>query len=362
MRRRELLVLLAGVAGWLPLQAFSQQAKRQRKLLVWYTSGPSAIPNRFLTALLDGLRDLGTVEGRDFDVDYRAANNHADLMPVLADEVVGLQPELIVAGAADAALEAKKRTSTIPIISGALADAIHLGLVASYARPGRNVTGITPYVPDLPAKQMQIVQELIPGAKKVGILVNLNDVKAVPQHQELVEAAKKLEIKVVSPEIRTVGDIEPALRDFKTANVDVVIVLQTTLTLSQRQRLPKLFGEYRLPAVYGYREHVEEGGLISYGVDLTWCWRHLAMHADKILHGASPAALPVEFPPKILMVINLGAARAIGLTVPPLVLARAGEVTDVRPSHPGRWWVRCCELLRRSSVASSAQECVMRLL
>jgi putative ABC transport system substrate-binding protein len=183
-------------------------------------------------------------------------------------------------------------------------------------------------VPDLPAKQMQIVQELIPGAKKVGLLGNLNDVKAVPQHEELVEAARKLEIKVVSPEIRTVEDIEPAIRDFKTANVEAVIVLQTTLTLSQRQRLPKLFGEYRLPAVYGYREHVEEGGLISYGVDLTWCWRHLAMHAHKILHGASPAALPVEFPPKILMVINLGAAKAIGLTIPPLVLARADEVVD----------------------------------
>jgi putative tryptophan/tyrosine transport system substrate-binding protein len=328
MRRRELLVLLASLSGWLPLQAFSQQAKRERKLLVWYTSGLPVMPNRFLTALLDGLRDLGTVEGRDFDVDYRAANNRTELMSVLADEVVGLQPDLIVAGAADAAVEAKKRTSTIPIISGALADAIHLGLVESYAHPGRNVTGITPYVPELPAKQMQIVQELIPGAKKVGLLGNLNDVKAVPQHEELVEAARKFEIKVVSPEIRTVEDIEPAIRDFKTVNVDAVIVLQTTLTLSQRQRLPKLFAEYQLPAVYGYREHVEEGGLISYGVDLTWCWRHLATQAHKILHGASPAALPVEFPPKILMVINLGAAKAIGLIIPPLVLARADEVID----------------------------------
>jgi putative tryptophan/tyrosine transport system substrate-binding protein len=328
MQRRELLVLVASLAGWLPLRAFSQQVKRQRKLIVWYASGLPLMPNRFFTALLDGLRDLGLVEGRDFDVDYRAANNSAELMPILADEVVGLQPDLIVAGAADAALEAKKRTATIPIISGALADAIHLGLVESYARPGRNVTGITPYVPDLPAKQMQIVQELIPGAKKVGLLGNLNDVKAVPQHEELVEAARKLEIKVVSPEIRTVEDIEPAIRDFKTANVDAVIVLQTTLTLSQRQRLPKLFAEYQLPAVYGYREHVEEGGLLSYGVNLSWCWRHLATQAHKILHGASPATLPVEFPPKILMVINLGAARALGLSVPPLVLARADEVID----------------------------------
>jgi len=249
-------------------------------------------------------------------------------MPALAAEVVGLQPDLIIAGAADAALEAKKRTSTIPIISGALADAVHLGLIESYAHPGGNVTGITPYLPDLPAKQMQIVRDLIPGAKKVGLLGNLSDVKAVPQYEELVEAAKKFEIEVSSPEVRTPEDIEPAIQTLKSEKVDAVIVLQTTLTLSQRWRLPKLFLEYRIPAIYGYREHVEEGGLISYGVDLTWCWRHLATLAHKILHGASPATLPVEFPPKILLVINMGAARALGLTVPPLILTRADEVID----------------------------------
>ena len=328
MRRRHLLALAASPIVWVPLSAYSQQSKRQRPLLVWYTSGPSLIPNRFLSALLDGLGDLGMVEGRDFDVDYRAANNQPELMPALAAEVIGLQPDLIIAGAADAALEAKKRTSTIPIISGALADAVHLGLVKSHAHPGGNVTGITPYVPDLPAKQMQIVRDINPGAKKVGLLGNLNDVKAVPQHEELVEAAKKFEIAITSPELRTPEDIEAAIRTLRSENVDMVIVLQTTLTLSQRQRRPTLFAEYRLPAVYGYREHVEEGGLISYGVDLTWCWRHLATLAHKILNGASPATLPVEFPPKILLVINLGTARALGLTVPPLILARADEVID----------------------------------
>src|SRR5947207_8273937 len=140
------------------------------------------------------------VEGRDFDVYSRNAYNRSELMPMLAAEVVSLQPDLIIAGSADAALEAKKLTSTIPIISGALADAVDLGLVKSYANPGGNITGITPYLPDLPAKQMQVVQELIPGAKKVGFLGNLSDVKAVPQHRELTEAAKKLQIEVVSPD------------------------------------------------------------------------------------------------------------------------------------------------------------------
>jgi putative ABC transport system substrate-binding protein len=249
-------------------------------------------------------------------------------MPALAAEVVGLQPDLIVTGSTDTALESKKLTSTIPIISAALADAVHLGLVESYAHPGGNVTGITPYLPDLPAKQMQIVRDVIPGAKKVGLLGNLTDVKAVPQHQELVEAAKKLQIEVVSPEVRTPEDIQPAIQALKSEKVDAVIVLQTTLTLTQRWRLPKLFAEYRLPAIYGYREHVEEGGLLSYGIDLTWCWRHLATQAQKILRGASPASLPIEFPPKILLVGNLGTARAIGLTMPPLILARADEVIE----------------------------------
>jgi putative tryptophan/tyrosine transport system substrate-binding protein len=328
MRRRELLALAVSSFAWLGLPAYSQRAQRQRPLLIWYTSGPSTLPNRFLSALLKGLDDLGMTEGRDFDVDYRNANNQPEIMPALAAEVVDLQPDLIVAGSSDAALEAKKLTSTIPIISGALADAVQLGLVDSYAHPGKNVTGITPYLPDLPAKQMQIVRDVIPGAKKVGLLGNLSDVKAVPQHQELVEAAKKFEIDVIAPEVRTPEDIEPAIRSLESEKVDVVIVLQTTLMLSQRWRLPKLFVKYRLPAIYGYREHVEEGGLLSYGVDLTWCWRHLANVAHKILHGESPATLPVEFPPKILLVVNLGTARAIGLTMPPLILARADEVIE----------------------------------
>jgi putative tryptophan/tyrosine transport system substrate-binding protein len=175
---------------------------------------------------------------------------------------------------------------------------------------------------------MEIVRDIIPGAKKVGLLGNLNDVKAVPQHQELVEAAKKFQIEVVSPEVRTPDDIDLAIGALKSEKVDVVIVLQTTLMLTQRWRLPKLFVQYRLPAIYGYREHVEEGGLISYGVDLSWCWRHLAAVAHKILHGTSPATLPIEFPPKILLVVNLGTARAIGLSVPSLILARADEVIE----------------------------------
>src|ERR1051326_1020728 len=226
MRRRELLAIVASAAAWLPLSAYAERANRERPLLVWYTSGLPTLPNRFLSVLLAGLSDLGMAEGRDFDVDYRNANNRPELMPALAAEVVGLQPDLIIAGSADAALEAKKLATTIPIISGALADAIQLGLVESYAHPGGNVTGITPYLPDLPAKQMEIVRDVIPGVKKVGLLGNLSDVKAVPQHEELVTAAKKFGIAVAFRDLHGPEEIEPAIRSLESEKVDVVIVLQ----------------------------------------------------------------------------------------------------------------------------------------
>jgi putative tryptophan/tyrosine transport system substrate-binding protein len=170
MRRRELLALAAASLAWVGLPDYSQRAQRKKPLLVWYQSG-GVFPNKFSNALLAGLADLGMAEGRDFDVDYRNANNQPEFIPALAAEVVGLQPDLIVTGSTDTALETKKLTSAIPIISAALADAVHLGLVESYAHPGGNVTGITPYLPDLPAKQMEIVRDIIPGAKKVGLLV-----------------------------------------------------------------------------------------------------------------------------------------------------------------------------------------------
>jgi putative ABC transport system substrate-binding protein len=213
-------------------------------------------------------------------------------------------------------------------VSGALADAVELGLVASYAHPGGNVTGITPYLPDLPAKQMEVAHDLLPHAKSIGLFGNLNDQKAIPQHKELIIAAKKLGIEVVSPEIRVVDDMEPAVERLSREKVDAVIVLQTTMTLSRRQQLAALFAKFRLPAIYGYREHAEEGGLLSYGVDLGWCWRRLATYVHKILHGAATADLPVEFPPKIQLVVNLRTAKALGLEIPPLLLARADELIE----------------------------------
>jgi len=274
------------------------------------------------------LDELGYVDGRDIKLLVRMAENHAERLPGLAEEIVALKPAVIVAGAVDAALVAKRATSSIPILSGALADADHLGLVASYARPGGNVTGITPYIAGLPAKQIELARDLITGATRIGVLGNMNDPKAPPQRDELKEAARTLGLSVVVRDLRSADGLPEAIEALANDSVDVIIVLQTTMLLSLRKQIAPLLAAKRVPALYGYRQHVDEGGLMSYGVNLGWCWQHLATYVHKILKGASPADLPVEFPPRLQMVVNLKAAKALGITVPPILLARADEVIE----------------------------------
>jgi putative tryptophan/tyrosine transport system substrate-binding protein len=273
------------------------------------------------------MRDLGYVEGRDFDMVYRFSEGFHDRLPALTEEVVRLKPDVIIATAVVTAVTARNATSTIPIVCPALADAIHLGLIASESRPGGNVTGIEPYVAGLPAKQMELAREIVPGASRVGLLTDLKDPKAPPQLQELETAGRALEVTIVAADASQPNDIDGALQALASKQVDVVIVLQTTMLMGESRQIAALALE-RLVAVYGYREHVVAGGLISYGVDLCWCYNRGAYFVDKILRGAAPGDLPVEFPNKLLLSVNLKAARALGITVPPTLVARAEEVIE----------------------------------
>jgi putative ABC transport system substrate-binding protein len=216
----------------------------------------------------------------------------------------------------------------IPIVCPALADAVRLGLIASEARPGGNVTGIEPYVAGLPAKQMEFAREIAPGATRIGLLTNLQDPKAPPQRQELVSAAKALELTIAEADVNSPEEIENAVEALANARVGVVIVLQTGLLLSLGRQIAEWAAAKRLPTVYGYREHVLDGGLISYGVDLRWCYRRGAYFIDKILHGTPPGELPVEFPTKMMLSVNLKTAKAIRITVPPTLLGLADEVIE----------------------------------
>jgi putative ABC transport system substrate-binding protein len=175
---------------------------------------------------------------------------------------------------------------------------------------------------------MELAREVVPGAGKIGLLGNMNDPKAVPQRDELVEVGRKLGLELVVPDVRSPEDIAGAIQALARDRVQVVIVLQTTMILSERRQVGPLLATHRLPAVYGYREHVEEGGLISYGVDLRWCFRRTATYVHKILTGTAPGDLPVEFPTKLTMAVNLKTAKALGLDIPALLLMRADEVIE----------------------------------
>ena len=326
MRRRAFIAGLGSAAAW-PLMARGQVSPR-RPLIAWLSGGAQPGSSVFVDAFLQGMRDQGYLEGRNFEIVYRYADGYVERLPALAEELVRFHPSVILAPASGPAVAARKATSTIPIVTPALADAVHLGLIASEAHPGGNVTGIAPYVAGLPAKQMELAREVVPGAAKVGVLANLDDPKAPPQWQELEVAGQELGVNVVAADARTPDDVDAAFQALVRQQIDVMIVLQTSMLLTERRKIATLAARTRIPAIYGYREHVDDGGLISYGVDLRECFRRSAYFVDKILNGAAPSDLPVEFPTKLELVINLRTAKALGIKLPPTLLARADEVIE----------------------------------
>ena len=194
-----------------------------------------------------------------------------------------------------------------------------------------------PYVAGLPAKQIELATEIVPKARKIGILGNMNDPKAKAQREEMTEATTKLGLEVVAPELKGPDDLGRAIDALASERTDAIVVFETTMLLSARDQVARLISEKGIPAVYGYREHVQAGGLISYGVDLVWCWRRVATFAQKILGGAAPADLPVEFPTKIQLAVNLIAAKAIGVSLPPTLITRADEVIRIALATSVSW-------------------------
>jgi putative ABC transport system substrate-binding protein len=325
--RRKLIAILAGTAVAWPL-AGVVHALPKRPLIAWLSGGTQTSSSLFVDNFLRGMSELGYVEGRNFDMVYRFSEGFQDRLSALAEDVVRLKPDVIIANAVVSAVVARNTTSTIPIVCPALADAVHLGLIATEARPQGNVTGIEPYVAGLPAKQMELAREIVPGATRVALLTNLEDPKAPPQVQELEVIGRALGVKIVAADAGRPDKIDGALQALANQRIDVVIVLQTTMLLYESRQIAALALAKRLPTVYGYREHVVAGGLISYGVDLRWCFHRGAYFVDKILKGVAPGELPVEFPTKMVLAVNLKTASALGITVPPTLLARADEVIE----------------------------------
>ena len=325
MRRRQFIVLFAAAVASQPVITLGQ-VSAQRPLIAVLLGGSQAASQHNRNALRQGLQELGYVEGRDYDIEYRYADGDVTRQPVQVDELIRHKPNVIVATNAFASLAAKQATASIPIVTVSGSDPVALGLATSHARPKGNVAGIYVDYVSLVGKQLEFGFELMPGAKRAGMLVNVNNVTTVRQGAET--AAQALAANLIPVEIGTPADIDSAFQTLARERVRIVIALADVMFLNERRRMAELAIAAQLPVVYAFREHVEAGGLMSYGVDVRANFRRAAAYVDKILKGAKPADLPFEQPTKFELVINLKAAKALGLTIPESFLLRADEVIE----------------------------------
>jgi ABC-type uncharacterized transport system substrate-binding protein len=326
MRRREFIAFLCGAMA--SAKSVRAENKRKRPLIAFPATASQSAVTLYIQPFLEGMRELGYIEGRDFDMVFRFADDHNERLPSLAAELMQLNPDIFFAGATAQAVVVKKLTKTIPIIVAALADPVGLGLVESEAHPGGNLTGISPYVKGQPAKQLELARAVVPDATRIGLIDDVSDPKSPPQRQEIETATQALGLNILPAEVRAPDDIGPAYEALASEHVEIVIVEQSNMLVNQRKQLAEAAMRKKLPSVYGYAEHVHAGGLISYGIDLPGCFHRAAYYVDKVLKGARPADLPVEFPTKLKLVINLKTAEALGITVPPSLLLRADEVIE----------------------------------
>jgi putative ABC transport system substrate-binding protein len=326
MRRREFITLLGGAAAW-PVRALGQSSSKLRTIGVLAgASGESARPQS--DSLRQGLRDLGYVEGVDFELVYRSAGGEMQRLPSLAEDLVRLRPDAILAVPTPATVAARAASKTIPIVSFMLTDEVRLGLVENAARPGGNVTGLAMRVDGMAGKLFELATQAVPAGRRIGIFVNTTSIDSTAQLREVGSAAAALNVERIVAEVRQPGDLEAAVQHLAGEHVASVAVLYDALFFQERHRIATLFAAAQLPAVYGARDHAVEGGLMSYGISLRASAYRVAIYFDKIFRGAKPGDLPIEFPTKLELVINLKTAKSLGLDVPPTLLARADEVIE----------------------------------
>ena len=326
MQRREFMTLIGGTAVsqvMLPRLACGQVSTKHPLIAVL----GGVTKSQFPTSFVEGLRELGYVEGGNIDVAYRFADGRLELLPVLAEELIQLSPDVIVAAVTPAAVAVRRLTQTIPIVCPILTNPIERGLIASMSRPGGNVTGLMARIDDLVGKQLELAAQLVPALVRVGLIVNVvSDV--IIDRQALEIGGKRLGIKLISAEVREPNDLDTAFQRLSNEHVQAVVVLADAMLFQERKRVAALAATARLPVVYGFRDHVDAGGLISYGVNYAQNFRVAATYVVKILKGAKPTDLPVEFPNKLELVINLKTAKALGLDIPATLMARADEVIE----------------------------------
>src|SRR6266545_4757340 len=329
VNRRSFITLLGGAAAaWPQAARAQQQAGKVPRIGFLGLTSPSDRPS-LLDAFRQGLRELGWVEGQNIVIDYRHAEGRVDRLPDLAAELVRLKVDLIVSGGTQGVTAAKNATETIPIVMIAVRDPVGTGLIASLARPGGNVTGVSGYAGlETVAKQLELLKEPLPKIRRVAILSNPANAYHQLAVREVNVAARSLGVQLQLLEARGPNEFDGAFAAMAKERVGALLVLSDGIFSSHRTRLADLAARSRLPAAYGNRESVEAGGLMSYGPSFLDLFRRAATFVDKILKGAKPGDLPVEQPTKYELVINLKTAKALGLTIPPSLLLRADQVIE----------------------------------
>jgi putative ABC transport system substrate-binding protein len=325
MRRREFIKLLVSATSAWPLSARAQQTGKLPT--IGFLGNPSSIESQRVAAFVQRLRELGWIDGRNLAIEYRWAEGRNERYSEAAAELVRLKVDIIVTVATPATLAAKEATTVIPIVFGAASDPVGTGLVESLARPGGNITGLSNQITDVGGKKLQFLREIVPSLRRLAILTDVGNPAAVLDMAEAQAAAHKLGLEVTISEIRRAEDIAPVF-DALEGHADALYVCVDPLLNTYRIRVNTLALAARLPTVHGLREYVEAGGLMSYGPNLPDLLRRAADFVDKILRGAKPADIPVEQPTKFDLVINLTTAKALGLTIPDSLLARANEVIE----------------------------------
>jgi ABC-type uncharacterized transport system substrate-binding protein len=324
--RREVIALLGGAALAWPLSARAQQPA---KLPTIGYLGPNtrSLDSQRLVAFVERLRELGWVESRTIAIEYRWAEGRNDRLAETVAEFVQRKVDVIVTSATPPTVAAKQATSTIPIVFASVGDPVGAGVVASLARPGGNATGLSLQQPDAAGKRLELLREVIPGLRRLAIMANSSNASAVLDMREAQTTARTLGLEAVTSEVRQSEDIAPAF-DALRGRVEALYVCNDPLAATNRVRINTLALAMRLPTMFIAREYVEAGGLMSYGANFLDLYQRTAELVDKILRGAKPADLPVEQPTKFDLVINLTTAKALSLTVPPTLLARADEVIE----------------------------------
>ena len=329
MRRREFITLFGGAAVAWPFVAHAQQSKEIPRLC-FLTFDPGTLQSRSprFDVFFDSLRDLGYVDGKTIAIDYLSADGKDDRFPALVSECLRLKANIIAVSTTPAAQAAKRATRTVPIVMIALGDPLGTGLVESIAQPGGNVTGMSMMVPELAVKRLELLKEAVPKISRVLVLSYLSDPIAPLQVAALDRVAPSLGVTLFVRDIRSGADLAPAFDAGVSERVDGLMMTAESVLVVHSAQIIDFAARLRLPAVYQYPTQVKSGGLMAYDANISDLHKSAALYVDKILKGAKPSDLPIQQPTKLSLVINLKAAKALGLELPQSVVTRADEVID----------------------------------